>query len=61
MGRRDGLSTEPKTQQKPVQQDVDIKTKADIRGIKPTGLILDQMRHLAMPTEHDQVAGKKPK
>lgn len=54
MGRRDGLPDEPKTQQKPVKPPpFDFKTKADIRGTKPTGLILDQMRELATPTVND--------
>lgn len=62
MGRRDGLSSDkPKgLQEKPVKQQVsDIKTKADIRGTRPTGVILDQMRDLAAPTARDR--GKLPK
>lgn len=61
MGRRDGLSSDkPKgLQEKPVKQASDIKTKADIRGTRPTGVILDQMRDLAAPTARDR--GKLPK
>lgn len=65
MGRRDGLSADkPKAvPAKPVQQKpaLDIKTKSDIRGSRPTGIILDQMRDLATPRSFDSKTGKAPK
>ncbi len=62
MGRREGLSSDkPKAPlEKPVNQD--LKTKSDIRGTKPTGVILDQMRDLAAPTSFDpKPKSKAPK